>query len=193
MHWMRLMVVVMATGVLLGACGGEGPVDPPGGGDPVVFDFDLQVTSGDVAEATGPVLAAGRGARVRIEGTYSIWGEDMWEDGACAGVAEPQPQFASAGGANGPVGVDAAYYFAAPVGSALCSETIPRGSGGVEFSLDGGATFDNLEPVLPAGVPSVDHVYEYEVTGQGQPLLLRREDSPADDNYGVLRVTVTPD
>ena len=173
------------------ACGGDSPSGPDGGGTPVVVELDMYQPDGGTASATGPVLAVGQTARIRVEGTYSIW-TDEWGNGVCAGTSEAAPRIPSAGGTNGAVGIDAEFYFAIPSGSSLCSEAMPRKASGFRISLDGGADYDGIDPIAPTSAPTANHVYEYLVEGQGHPILLRREDSPSDDNYGVLRFTITP-
>ena len=188
--WFSAAAVVLAVVVLaalLVACGG------PAGGNSLtlveVVELDMHMPEGGTATATGPVLEAGRTYTITIAGTYSIWGFE-WDSGSCQGVSEAEPMFPSPGSENGVVGIDAEFYFAVPNGSALCWEEIPRGTGAVDFSLDGGATFDHPDPVVPPAAPRADHTYVYEVVGEGYPIQFEREDSPSSDNYGVLKITV---
>ena len=192
MHASRFWVSTIAAAAAL-ACGGETPLDPDdGGGTPVVVELDMYQPSGGTASATGPMVAVGQTAHIRVEGTYSIWSGE-WDNGTCAGTSEPAPMIPSAGSTNGTVGIDAEFYFAIPQGSSLCSESAPKKSSGFRISLDGGADYDGIDPITPAAAPTADHVYEYLVEGQGHPIRLQREDSPSDDNYGVLKFTITVD
>lgn len=184
--------VGMLLAVVAAACGGDTPSGPQGGGAPVIVEMDMHVGEDAVASATGPMLAVGQAARVKVEGTYSIWGQSMWNSGVCQGTSEPAPAFPSAGSSNGSVGVDAEYYFAVPSSSALCSKSYPWGAGEFKISLDGGVDFDNPDPIVPLTGPVAGHVYEYEVVGQGHPIMFERDDTDSGDNYGVLRITVTP-
>lgn len=154
------------------------------------FELDLHVADGGTASATGPVLEAGVAYEIEVQGTYSIWGESMWASGACGGAPEGEPMFLSPDGSNGVVGVDAGFYFAVPNGSALCSETIPLGSSSLDFSLDGGATHDDPDPIGDPVAPTADHTYRFAFVGEGQAVSVKREDSPSSDNYGVLRLEV---
>jgi hypothetical protein len=173
------------------ACGGDdGPSAPGVPGLSEVIELDMHMPDGGTASVTGPVLEAGKSYRVIIAGTYSIWGESMWDGDHCKGAPEAAPVFPSPGSDNGWVGIDPEFYFGIPSGSALCSEDIPRGSGGVEANFDGGNDWDDLDPVTPTDLPRADHTYEYRVEGQGHALRFRREDSPSSDNYGVLRITI---
>lgn len=193
MHGSKFWISAIAAAAAL-ACGGETPLDPDdGGGTPVVVELDMYQPSGGTASATGPMLAVGQTAHIKVEGTYSIWGEAMWENGVCEGNSEATPAFPSAGGSNGAVGIDAEFYFAVPSGSALCDNPYPWGAGEFKLSLDGGADFDNPDPIVPLSGPTPGHVYEYDVVGQGHPIMFQREDSPSSDNYGVLRITITPE
>lgn len=185
--WLGIVLAAAAV-----ACGGDTPSGPGGGGDPVVVELDMHVGEDAIASATGPTLAVGQAARVKVEGTYSIWGEAMWDNGVCEGSSEAAPAFPSAGSSNGQVGIDAEYYFAVPSGSALCDNPYPWGAGEFKISLDGGADFDNPDPIVPLTGPVAGHVYEYDVVGQGHPIMFQRDDTNSGDNYGVLRITITP-
>lgn len=173
--------------LLLAACGGQG-----GGNTLTVvdaFEMDMYMPGGGTATATGPTLEAGRTYVMTISGTYSIW-SDEWDGGVCKGTAEDEPMFPSPGSANGVVGIDAEFYYAVPNGSALCGMEIPRDTGDLDFSLDGGVTFDHPDPTPPVSQPTPDHTYSWELVGQGHPIMFSRPDSPSDDNYGVLKITI---
>jgi len=173
------------------ACGSD-PAEPDDDPGTVVAELELDMyrPDGSTATATGPVLEAGKAYRLIIQGTYSSW-EGEWNSQPCKGTPEAAPMFPSAGASNGMVGIDAQFYFAVPSGSALCSQAIPRSGGTPDISLDGGNDFDDPEPITPATAPTPDHRYEYEIVGQGHPVMFEREDSPSSDNYGVLRITIS--
>lgn len=159
-----------------------------------VVDLDLAVAGDDgYPTAEGPVLEAGVTYVLEVEGTYSIWGESMWNGGTCRGNPAPAPTFASPGVTNGPAGVDAETWFAIPSGSSLCNPSfpIPNHTGLVRMNLDGTDDFDHVEPVSgKPEEPSVDHTYVYRVVGQGHAFRVRREDSASSDDYGILRYTI---
>lgn len=187
MGTMYRLLLCTAVLLVLAACGSA-----PGSGTlEEVVDLDMYVGDGGTATATGPVLASGRTYRLHVQGTYSIWGESMWNNGTCLGTAEDAPMFPSSGGSNSTVGIDAEYYFAVPNGSALCSEEIPNQTGGLEVTVDGGADWFHPDVLGGVSVPTADHTYDYEVVGQGVAVQFRRVDSPSSDNYGVLRITIT--
>jgi hypothetical protein len=178
---------LLAVALALTGCSG------PGGGTIIeVVELDMHRPDGSTAAVTEPILEEGKTYRLTIEGTYSIWSGE-WDSGTCAGIPGDAPMFPSAEGSNGKVGIDSEFYFAVPAGSALCSSEIPLGTGALEASLDGGLDFDDLDPISTPVSPDPDHSYEYEVTGQGHPIMFEREDFPSDDNYGVLKITVRGD
>lgn len=175
--------------VTLAACGSA-----PGGESVVgTAELDMFVDGGgDIALSTGPMLDAGRTYGIHVEGTYSIWGQSMWDSGTCEGTPDPAPMYPSPGTTNGTVGIDAEYYYAVPNGSALCSVAYPWGANEFQFSLDGGNDFFNPDPIGGVTAPLASHAYDYEVVGQGHAIQFRREFMGADD-YGVLKITVTTD
>lgn len=177
-----------AIAVVLSACGA--PTAPSGAASIGTFELDLFVADGSTASATGPVLEDGVAYQVEVQGTYSIWGSTLWSAGSCGGAPEDEPMFPSPGGANGTVGVDAGFYFAVPDGSALCSGPVPRASNSLDFSVDGGATYADPEPIGAPTAPDPDHTYRFALVGQGLPVQVKREDSPSDDNYGRLQLEV---
>ena len=133
---------------------------------------------------------------LKVEGTFSAWQASDWEPVPCAGEAEDSPQFPSEPPiVNGKVGLDVRFIFAWPVTSlSLCPGGIsafepPFGPHGVfSISLDGGLTWFTPEPLDPAFNP--DHVYRFPLTGLGLPLMARLNSSPAEDDYGQLRLMI---
>ncbi|HET8986618.1 MAG TPA: hypothetical protein VFN03_12760 [Trueperaceae bacterium] len=172
--------------LVLSACA-QPPTDKKNLTDP--FFLDTYGTSG-IPTATGPVLASGVGYVVTVEGTHSSWGVEEWESGACKGTPAAQPMFPSPGTVNSFVGMDAVWVFAVPHGSSRCSNTVPFHGSAVRMSLNGGATFVDLSLLTDGAGPSADHSYEYEVTGQGQALVINRGSGNPSNNYGRLRIEV---
>lgn len=189
-----VMLSLFVGSIVVTACG-------PGAQAPDVLtqiaqvDLDLAMNGGNgFPEVVGPVLQAGTRYVYDVRGTYSIWSQQkFWANGSCKGVPAAAPIFASPDHPNGNVGVDAAFFFAIPVGSTLCDPqyVVPRYTSSVRVSLDGGATFAHVEPVggRPA-VPTADNTYRYEVTGEGEAFRARRSDQAIEDDYGVLRFTI---
>lgn len=179
-------LVVTALVLLLGACsqpggGGEGELNP--------FYLNTHSTSGTPL-VVGPRLAAGVTYVVTVEGTHSSWSADEWEAGVCKGESQSEPMYPSPGTANGPVGMDAAWIFAIPVGSSRCGNAVPYKGSAVRMSLDGGASFVDLGTITDGVGPSPDHSYEYIVTGQGKTLVMNRGSGSATNNYGRLYIEV---
>jgi hypothetical protein len=59
------------------------------------------------------------------------------------------------------------------------------------FQIDTGSGFGHREPDGgPFSAPTRSHKYRYVVTGQGAPASFRFLDTPNDDNYGVLKISV---
>ena len=168
--------------------------------------LDTHDVSND-APYSGPVFPAtlepGQLYLVTVSGTVSAWPPDAWgpwtgnnATNVCAGQAEQWPQSESPGTANGAVGIDAEYLFAWVSESlALCPggdpvALPPAHTAAVQFSLDGGTTWQHVEPI--DGAYNSDHSYQYLVAGPDAAALLgvRHLDSWTSDNYGALSVTV---
>lgn len=182
---LRTLLIGM-TVVTLASC--SQPTDP---GEEQLDPFFLNTHSlTGTPTAVGPRLAAGVTYVVTVEGTHSSWGADEWESGACRGVPGAEPMYPSPGTANGPVGMDAVWLFAIPVGSSRCGNAVPYKGSSVRMSLNGGASFVDLGTLTSGDGPTVDHKYEYTVTGQGQNLVLNRGSGNATNNYGRLYVEV---
>ena len=156
---------------------------------------------------SGPVftstLELGQPYLITISGTWSYWGTAGWgtwtgtnASDVCAGQAEELPQIQSPGVTNGPVGMDPEYAFAWILGTGtLCPGGSPIGSpplhlASLQISLDGGSTWQHLEPIDKAYNP--EHSYQYLVVGLGSPadIGMRLLDFPTSDNYGVFTATV---
>jgi hypothetical protein len=149
---------------------------------PIQLDFG---NGEDDPTVVGPTLENGTTYRITVSGTYTFNSVEQWQDGVCRGAA--------AAGVGGPTGLDAEFFFAVPVGSALCDEEefdcCPNHTEKFRISLDDGGTFTHIEPLAPALNPS--HVYEYEVQGQGMPAHFQlEEDSNRDDDYGILGISI---
>ena len=140
---------------------------------------------------TTQALCVNQRYAVSVEGTYSIWDPDVWSGGSCAGTSpDAAPQFPSlAGDMTGDVGLDAEYLFSAPSSLppslTLCGQTFPIHAP-IQFDL--GAGWGALQPALAY---AADHHYERHVIGSGSALGARRPDSPTDDNYGRMLITVS--
>ncbi len=132
---------------------------------------------------------------VRIAGTFSAWSKDWWKS-SCKGSPEAQPQYptAQSGGRdpNGPVGLDPEYTFAAPSGSgAYCGrrDEPPYASfTPLQVSMNNGTSWIDPSPIDAAY--SADHVYKYELMGEGFPLQAKLVDYDPSNDYGRLRITI---
>ena len=136
--------------------------------------------------ATTTVLEYGVPYVVQVFGTWSAWWPYLWS--SYCGQPEDLPAYLSAGVANGKVGVDAEYVFAAPIGKVWCESEPgdpPWRLHNFEISLDDGATWFVAEPSDAAY--NENHLYEYPIVGQGFHAQFRKWDS-VTDNYGVLAV-----
>ena len=142
-------------------------------------------------------LIAGEDYLVTITGTYSLWSASQWGPwtgsnalNACGGQAEELPVFPSAATTNGAVSHDSAFVFAFPEGSTLCQfgDSLPFLWHLRQFSLDGGDTFEDVNPLNDNF--NSNHLYTYLVQGEGHPLGIAEPDPVTSDNYGVLRVEI---
>lgn len=140
-------------------------------------------------------LAAGQSFGLIVTGTMSVWPGGQWAV-VCKGHPLAAPLYPSAGfppdgRINGPVGLDAAFMFAAPANTSYCSYgTDPPIASLTPFivSLDGGSTWLQLKPDPPEYNPR--HVYAYQVQGQGFPMEVRVQDFNLADNYGMFLLEI---
>lgn len=103
--------------------------------------------------------------------------------------------FPSRNTANGKVGMDAQWAFAAPTCEILSKPSeppvqLPTRWYMLEFSLDGGAEWKSHQACNVGDKPNPEHTYVFFLTGQGNKLGVRLADKPTNDNYGRLRVVV---
>jgi hypothetical protein len=94
------------------------------------------------------------------------------------------------------VGVDAEWVWAWPGDSpSLCLDGAPIGPPPRPRRLVlvqvAGAPFQPLPPAEEPGM-TPDHAYTYVVRGTGAPVVFLVDDSPREDNYGVLRIGIAP-
>jgi hypothetical protein len=162
--------------------------DGPGGSQVLYL-----VASSARGVGSGP-LAAGVAYRVTIEGTVSLWRREHWAS-LCGGTPMARPEFPSRG-VSGPVGVDAEWVWAWPGDSpSLCLDGAPIGPPPRPRRLVlvqvAGAPFQPLPPAEEPGM-TPDHAYTYVVRGTGAPVVFLVDDSPREDNYGVLRIGIAP-
>jgi hypothetical protein len=99
-----------------------------------------------------------------VQGTYSLWSKASWAR-PCDLTFKAAPIFASPGTANGPVGVDPEFIFAAPEGSVRCNKTKPLHF--EEFEINTGGGFAHREPLGAPSAPTADHRYTYLLPGGG--------------------------
>ncbi|MBX3142866.1 MAG: hypothetical protein KF813_03845 [Trueperaceae bacterium] len=184
----KRFAIVLVLLALLGACS-QPPDDGGGGGDLDPFYLDTYSTSGNPT-ATGPTLANGVKYILTVRGTHSSWTAAQWEDGVCEGEPEAAPTYASPAVTNGPVGMDAVWVFAVPNGSGRCGADMPLKESGITVSLDGRRS-NYLSWMHEGTEPAADHVYEFEVTGRGMPIVMSRITGSPDNNYGRLRIEVS--
>lgn len=158
-----------------------------------VVDIDTYRADDAPIITIGPVLSAfDSWYVVTVQGTFSNHAAGNWEDGVCEGAALNGPMFPSPGTTNGKVGKDAEWAFAAPDGASSCGEPYPQHSTDFRISNDGGVTFPHVEPIDANRAPRQNHAYRYLIQGTGKEIVFRRLDDNTDDNYGVLRATITP-
>jgi hypothetical protein len=133
------------------------------------------------------VLEAGRSYEMTTEGTFNVWASPTK---LCRGKSLGLARHPSARRTTCETIADAGYLYGVSATSATgCKLTLPfRLESGLELSLDGGATWTNHQAIENA--PSENHLYHYNLVGQGHPLMARFVDKPTDDNCGRLRVVL---
>ena len=134
-------------------------------------------------------LEAGKSYQLTFEGAFSLTSALDWATPTPCGALEPSATFPSpAGEMDGPAGMDAVYFFAAP--SAFCPLPLPLAIPNTTISLDNGGSFIPPAAVLPPYNPG--HVYSFVITGQGMNAAFRYSDVPTANNYGQIRITIEP-
>jgi hypothetical protein len=179
-----------------------GPDIPPPGPAETFFLDTHDPRNGTTGVPSSWTLTAGEPYKITVEGTFSIWTPSAWTTYLICDTdfpPEPGAQFPSPSGhGDGDVGQDAKYFFSAIELDGECTLPMPLPSyfpRNFEVCLDGACERtslswhdlglgSDLDPYNPA------HVYTYWVHGEDFPIAVRRSDSPIDDNYGQLRVTV---
>lgn len=192
--------VLLFLVVLPSACGGE--ATPPSGARDNWNDGGTEVLFLPASSPTGVTtspLRAGATYNVVVEGSFSVWPPSDWSN-LCAGTPSPAPEFPSPG-ATGPAGVDPEWVWAWPKASpSLCPNGLPSGAPpaaerNVVFQATNGAGLTNLPPPKESTMTS-NHAYTYAITGMGEAAVFIVSDAhPGDrvDNYGELRVQITPE
>ena len=150
------------------------------------YSPDNDGTAGPVSSDT--VLKKGVPYLLQVDGSYSWWKPEAWED--VTGETE-EPQHPSLNTANGPVGMDITSLFALPTsyyeqyhqGSTL---PIFRNVAYLQISLDGGNNW--FRPQTVERQYQADHTYTFKLVGEGQPLQVQLGDSVTSDNYGQFRL-----
>ena len=129
-------------------------------------------------------LESGNSYVLVAEGTYSLWNEAL---GVGSPEADAQFPGSTSGRVSTQVGLDMDTIFARPT-----DKTDPLGHSVLwTFSLDGGSTFAHVEPEGgPYSAPLVGHLYRYNLTGQGHPLVIKLNDINPPDNYGKMKFTL---
>jgi hypothetical protein len=108
------------------------------------------------------------------------------------GAAQPAPMFSSAGG-SGPVGNDAEFIFAQPLGGLSCARTkLPRSYTNFQANLGHGWNHPNAVSRQRLVRPNRSHTYEFALTGTGRPVSFRLIDPDTQDDYGSFRIYLRP-
>lgn len=171
----------------------ENPItrDPRNQIDETIY-LDMRVGQPGPVSTSSP-LEDGALYLITVTGTWSAWYENTWSN--YCGEPEEQPETPSPGVTNGKVGVDARYVFAAPVGYYWCGrgDDPPwlRDNYPFEVSVDGGSTWQVVEPLHEGYHPN--HQYTFRVDGRGfAPQFRLRDPNMPGDNYGILKIAIKP-
>lgn len=155
-----------------------------------VLQYDMYDAGGDGIVDPIPVstnsLTQGAYFFVTISGTFSFWPPEEWNS-VCAGTPEDEPYIPSPNTVNGKVGVDVEYIFAHPCANYTGLE-LPFNLTNFEISTDNQTTW--VDPIPIESLYSGSHAYRYLVRGAGYPIAFRENDSPTNDNYGVLTIQI---
>jgi hypothetical protein len=139
-------------------------------------------------------LKDGKTYKITTEGTFSGWTASSWlnESDPPAGAFEEAPMYPSLAGGDqtGRVGADAYWGFACPRES-MDHPSYPAGWT-MGISLDRGGSWDySIRPINDVYNPM--HKYEAEVAGKGDIIGFRIYDPYGQDDYGMLKIVITPD
>ncbi len=151
------------------------PTTPPGCGDSIAAPL---------------AFASGVMYKVKVAGAVSAWG--AWPAHPC-GKPEPSSQFPSSGRPSTPVGDDAQFRFASPLGGACPS--LPKKTSYFQVDLGSGwvhpiAKGDPSKPSGNKASSGAQHPYTFTFTGEGVAPQFRFVDFHASDNSGRFKITV---
>ena len=160
--------------------------------------LDSHAASGVPSVRTPGRLARGTFYVSEVAGTVSYYSSALWrfpppgaDPGArsVCGTPEAAPLFPSAV-QTGPVGFDAEMIFARPALARRCqSPRLPQTWNNFQVSV--GGRFGHPPPVFGRPTaPATGHSYVYVLKGRGAPAAFRLRDTPASDNYGMLRIRI---
>jgi len=142
--------------------------------------------------STGP-LEEGKPYLVTVEGTFSFWALTP-STTICGGAPEAGPIFKSPSPVvTGPVALDAAFIFAYPDYSSLCSLGTQLPFLHPIFQINTDGTLANWTALTPIETSMTsNHTYHYQLMGSSNPkgLSFRIKDDPTHDNNGMLKITV---
>ena len=141
-------------------------------------------------------LVDGRTYLITVTGWVSYWFKSLWDNYPSTGIpADPPEYYSDAPGAPLPAdqtktGYDWRCLFAYPQFPGAPSLSLPLLYSQDRVSLDGGATYIELEPL--GGLSCApDHTYRFLIVGQGLPAYFRITDTgPTYDNYGKYKICV---
>ena len=161
----------------------------------------LDVASSN-AVATQSPLDNGRSYIVTMQGTYTVW-YDIGEGAANApGKPDPSPMYPSdvkPAGQSGKAGIDPVFHYSWPVGWFLeRQDRAPFAHDIVLMSLADAAGLPQWEIARKyldpgQGYDATTHRYKYTVIGNGSPLRVKTNELVVKDNYGRIRISITPE
>ncbi|MGK0390470.1 MAG: hypothetical protein ACI94Y_003223 [Maribacter sp.] len=147
----------------------------------VTVEFDTYNPDDNIhqtKEFSDAILLENIAYSIRVEGTFSPWPSNAWT--APCGAPESNPIFPSEmGDITGMVGHD---FFNSFANDSNCENTIfPYSFSNLFlFSTDNGITWNNIS----SQTYNDNHIYDFELTGEGFPLMIKHQDYISSDNYG---------
>lgn len=151
------------------------------------FYFDAYNTDDNKVEESfdSYVLVEGGVYELEIEGTYSIWQPSYWTN-PCGTITNAPIYPSTAGSKTGLVGFDMEYVFSLP-SSRCAGKTLPYTTPRIECTTDNGSNWSH--PSTTDGF-NPQHIYHYQITGEGYPLGIRQGSGQNSDDYGQLKITI---
>ncbi len=151
--------------------------------DQLVDEFVFSLRSSQVSSSV--IVANGKKYLIKVDGTYTVWKQGDFS--TSCGEIEPLVTYPSNDNSRTCCAThDVAFNFALP-GFRCPSSDLPSNSVGVKFNWGIGQL--DVHSISSQSY-NQNHLYEFEIIGQGEQLSLHFSDNNFNDNWGSLKVQI---